>query len=294
MRKLLNRKQRINIVKFIALLSLVRWYNILTVVVAQILASIFILNPHVHPLLVIADPYLHLTILSSGFIIASGFIINSFYDLEKDTINNPGKVVFNRLITQQTCLNFYFLFNTIGMVMSFYVSKRVMLFNFLFSIGLWFYSHKLKKKALWGNLSATVLSVLPFLVIVIYYKEINYAIFFYVAYIALIVLIRELLKDLISRKGDAVMEYQSAPVLYGVSETKNIIFGIMAATVVPPILLYFTYAVNWAIIYFSVGTAAVTVSAFMLSRASTESDFEKINNLYKGIILTGILSITLI
>ena len=294
MRKLLNRKQRINIVKFIALLSLVRWYNILTVVVAQILASIFILNPHVHPLLVIADPYLHLTILSSGFIIASGFIINSFYDLEKDTINNPGKVVFNRLITQQTCLNFYFLFNTIGMVMSFYVSKRVMLFNFLFSIGLWFYSHKLKKKALWGNLSATVLSVLPFLVIVIYYKEINYAIFFYVAYIALIVLIRELLKDLISRKGDAVMEYQSAPVLYGVSETKNIIFGIMAATVVPPILLYFTYAVNWAIIYFSVGTAAVIVSAFMLSRASTESDFEKINNLYKGIILTGILSITLI
>lgn len=294
MKKLLNRKQRINIVKFIALLSLVRWYNILTVVVAQILASIFILNPDVHPLLVIADPHLHLTILSSGFIIASGFIINSFYDLEKDTINNPRKVVFNRLITQQTSLNFYFLFNTIGMLLSFYVSKRVMLFNFLFSIGLWFYSHKLKKKALWGNLSATVLSVLPFLVIVIYYKEINYAIFFYVAYIALIVLIRELLKDLISRKGDAVMEYQSAPVLYGVSETKNIIFGIMAATVVPPILLYFTYAVNLAIIYFSVGTVAVIVSAFMLSKATTESEFEKINNLYKGIILTGILSITLI
>jgi 4-hydroxybenzoate polyprenyltransferase len=262
--------------------------------VAQILASIFILNPEQHPLLVLADPFLHLTILSSGFIIASGFIINSFYDLEKDTINNPGKVVFNRLITQQTCLNFYFLFNTIGMLLSFYVSKRVMLFNFLFSIALWFYSHKLKKKALLGNLSATVLSVLPFLVIVIYYKEINYAIFFYVAYIALIVLIRELLKDLISIKGDAVMGYQSAPVIYGVSETKKIMLGVMASTVLPPILLYFTYAVDLAIVYFSVGTIAVFISAIMLSRAENENDFERINTLYKGIILVGILSIMLV
>ncbi len=294
MKRLLNRKQRISIVKFIALLSLVRWYNILTVVLAQYLAAIFILNRDSSAIRVLADPLLHITILSSGFIIASGFIINSFYDLEKDTINNPGKVVFNRLITQATCLNFYFLFNTIGMVLSFYVSKRVMLFNFLFSIGLWFYSHKLKKKAFLGNLSATILSVLPFLVVVIYYQEVNYAIFFYVAYIAIIALIREMLKDLVSMKGDEVMNYQSAPILYGVRKTKKILYTLMLLSVVPPILLYFTYAIDLVIIFFTVGTVTVFISAFLLHKATLESHFERINTLYKAIIFVGVLSIMLV
>lgn len=294
MKRLLNRKQRISIVKFIALLSLVRWYNILTVVIAQYLAAIFILNPTSSVWQVLAHPLLHITILSSGFIIASGFIINSFYDLEKDTINNPSKVVFNRLITQATCLNFYFLFNTIGMVLSFYVSKRVMLFNFLFSIGLWFYSHKLKKKAFLGNLSATVLSVLPFLVVVIYYQEINYAIFFYVAYIAIIDLIREMLKDLVSMKGDEVMDYQSAPILYGVPKTKKILYALMLLSIVPPILLYFTYAIDLVIIFFTVGTVTVFISAFLLHKATEESHFERINTLYKAIIFVGVLSIMLV
>lgn len=294
MKKLLKRKQRINLLKIIALLSLVRWYNILTIVVAQILASIFILNPTKHPLLVLADPFLHLSILSSGFIIASGFIINSFYDVEKDIINKPQAVVFNRLITQQTCLNFYFLFNTIGMIISFYISKRVMLFNFLFSIGLWVYSHKFKKKAFLGNVTATILSVLPFLVVVIYYEEVNYAIFFYVSYIAIIVLIREIIKDLVSQKGDEIMGYQSAPILYGERATKKLLYLIMMASLVPPLLLYFTYAIDLVVIYFILASITVLISGLMLNKAQESADYERINTVYKGIILVGILSITLV
>ena len=294
MKRLLNRKQRINLVKFFALLSLVRWYNILLVILAQYLASVHILNPDKPVLQVLKDPYLHLMIFSSAFIIASGFIINSFYDLEKDTINRPRQVVFNRLITQRSCLNLYFMFNTIGMVLSFYVSKRIMLFNFLFSIGLWFYSHKLKKQAFLGNFSATVLQVVPFLITILYYEDINYAIFFYVAFIAVIVLIREILKDLVSQKGDEVMGYTSVPILLGESTTKQILFLLMALTAVPPILLYFYYAIDYVVIYFIFSVIAVAYSVFLLAKAHSEDDFERINNIYKGIILFGIMSIVLV
>lgn len=294
MSSLLNRRQRFTIIKLIALLSLVRWYNILTVALAQYLASIFILNPDQPILDVLLSLDLHLVVLSSSCIIASGFIINSFYDLERDTINRPDLVVFNRLVSQQTCLNFYFLFNTIGMVISFYVSKRIMLFNFLFSIALWFYSHKLKKKAFIGNLAATTLTIAPFCGIIVLYDSINYGIFFYVGYIALIVLIREIVKDIIAEKGDLVFEYKSVPIVYGLPQTKRLLWTLMITTIIPPILLYFTYEINNVVFYFAGASLIIFLTGIRLIKATTEQEFEQINLLYKIILLAGIFSIILV
>ena len=294
MKNLLKRRQRYAILKLIALLSLVRWYNILTVILAQYLAAIFIMNRGAAALEVLSNPFLHLLVCSSAFIISAGFIINSFYDLERDTINRPKEVVFNRLITQQSCLNLYFLFFTIGMLISFSISKQVMLFNFLFSVGLWLYSHKFKKRALTGNIAATVLSVTPFLIVVLFYRDINYAIFFYVAFIAVITLIREVVKDILSQKGDEVMGYASLPLKRGMHVTKRILFVLMLCSILPPVLLYITYDVDLVIVYFAVSIIMVGVSAVFLAKAKTDKDFQRINSMYKAIILLGIFSIILV
>lgn len=276
------------------MLSLVRWYNILTVVLAQYLASIFILNSNQNWIITLFDINLHLVILSSGLIIASGFIINSFYDLERDVITAPKRVVFNRLVSQQTCLNFYFLFNTIGMILSYQVSKRIMLFNFLFSIALWFYSHKLKKQAFLGNLSATALAIAPFCIIIVYYDDINYAIFFYVAFIAIIDLIREIIKDIIAQKADIVLGYKSIPVQFGLVRTKRLLYTLMLLSIAPPVLLYFTYNVDVIVIYFLLSSVLILISAVWLNRATETEDFVRVFNIYKTIILIGIFSIMLV
>jgi len=261
---------------------------------AQYLASVFVLNPTESPLQVLADPNLHLMILSSVCIIASGFIINSFYDLEKDIINRPKTVVFSRLVSQQTCLNFYFFFNTIGMLLSFYVSKRVMLFNFLFSIALWFYSHKLKKIVLIGNIAATLLTVAPFLIIVLYYSEINFAIFFYVGYMSFVVLTREILKDIIAEKGDVIYGYHTLPVDLGRKRTKWILTGFILLNYIPPILLYYTYKIGMVKWYFVMSYVVFAVAIFLVWKAKQRSDYERLNTLYKFLILSGIISLVLV
>lgn len=291
---MLNRKSRLAIFKFIGLLSLVRWYNITLVMLAQYLAAIYVLNPGVPAMEVLADPYLHLMLFSTACVIASGFIINSFYDLEKDIINRPGSVVFSRLVSQQTCLNFYFFFNTIGMILSFYVSKRIMLFNFLFSIALWFYSHKLKKVVLVGNIAATLLTVAPFLIIVLYYKEVNFAIFFYVAFMALMVVTREIVKDIIAEKGDVIYGYHTLPVDLGRRRTKLILTGFILLTFIPPVLLYVTYAIGQVIWYFALSYLLLVVAGVLVWQAKNRTDYERINNLYKFLILSGILSLVLV
>src|SRR5689334_17696697 len=66
--------------RIIALLSIVRWYNILLTITAQYLSAFILLggNRTVIPIM-IGDMKLHAIVLASIFSIAGGFIINNFY-----------------------------------------------------------------------------------------------------------------------------------------------------------------------------------------------------------------------
>ena len=105
---MLSRKQKIIVKKLFSIFSVVRGYNIAVMVLAQYLASIFIFGANERALHVVLDPYLFLTILSSSFAIASGYIINNFYDSEKDLINRPNKFTIDRFVSKATQFRIYF------------------------------------------------------------------------------------------------------------------------------------------------------------------------------------------
>ena len=89
---MLSRKQKHILLKFFSMFSVVRGYNILIIVIAQYLASIYILA-HDKPLRqVVFDLNLFILVLASSATIAGGYIINNFYDSEKDLINRPYKI----------------------------------------------------------------------------------------------------------------------------------------------------------------------------------------------------------
>ncbi|MGB8705050.1 MAG: ubiquinone biosynthesis protein UbiA, partial [Gillisia sp.] len=77
--------------KVLSLISVVRGYNILVLVIAQYLTSMFILAPELPLGQVLFDPNLFFLVLSTASVVASGYIINNFYDSEKDLINRPQK-----------------------------------------------------------------------------------------------------------------------------------------------------------------------------------------------------------
>ena len=102
---MLSRKNRLIAMKVIAMFSVVRGYNIPVIAIAQYLAAIFILAPKNIPSLdIILDPNLFVLVLASSLSIASGYIINNFYDSEKDLINRPNKSMLDRLVSQKTKL----------------------------------------------------------------------------------------------------------------------------------------------------------------------------------------------
>jgi len=78
-------------------------------------------------------------------VIASGYIINNFYDAEKDLINKPRKSMLDRLVSQRFKLTSYFVLNFFAVFAASYVSFRAVFFFSAYIFGIWFYSHKLKK-----------------------------------------------------------------------------------------------------------------------------------------------------
>ncbi len=116
------------LLKMLSLFSVIRGYNILILILAQYLTSAFILAAELPLREVIFDPNLFFLILSSATVIASGYIINNFYDSEKDLINRPKKTMLDRFVSQRTKLSVYFILNFAAIFFASYVSFRAVVF----------------------------------------------------------------------------------------------------------------------------------------------------------------------
>ena len=289
-----SRKFKLVLIKIFSLFSVVRGYNIPVIALAQYLSAIFILDKEHRALDVILDPNLFIIVLASSLTIASGYIINSFYDAQKDLINRPKKSMLDRLVSQGTKLQVYFVLNFIVVLLAFLVSWRAALFFAGYIFLIWFYSHKLKKYPVIGNLTAAFLAVLPFFGILMYFKNFYEVIFAHATFLYLLILTRELIKDLENIKGDVVANYRTIPVMFGEKSSKIIIIALTFLTVIPVYLLIDVYDVGYMDIYFYVGMIVIIFFLDKLWKAESREQYLQLHNILKVLIVTGVFSIVLI
>jgi len=294
MSEYLNKEQRTVLVKVLAYLGLVRWYNLLLIVLAQYLAAFILLNPDQSILQLIADPGLHVMIFSCGLVIAGGYLINAFYDQEKDLANRPGKLIIGRIISKGFALNTYLLFNFTGVLIGWLAGFRILVFLSIFSFLLWFYSHKLKKITFIGNLSATFLSVCSFFIVSVYYWKLTWIIVLYVAFIIIAELIREIIKDLEAIKGDILYGYKTVPVAIGIPKSKRLIYGLCSLSIIPVLGVYLLQGWGNVMIFLIFALFLMGFVVLLLSQANEKKDYVAINAVLKTIIVLGVLSIVLI
>lgn len=291
---MLSRKSKLFLSKIFSFFSVVRGYNIFVIVLAQYLAAIFILSPEIRALDVILDFQLFILVIASSLTIASGYIINNFYDAKKDLINRPRKAMIDRLVSQQTKLKVYFAINFIVVIIAGFISWRATIFFSAYIFLIWFYSHKLKKYPIIGNITASLLGVLPFFAILLYYKNFYHVIFAHALFLYLLILIRELIKDLENIQGDLVANYRTIPVLFGEKTAKKIITVLTILTIIPVYYLVDVFNVGYMDIYFYMSLLLLLFFLFQLEKAKTKPSYLKLHFLLKFIILAGVFSIVLI
>lgn len=300
-----NRKNKQVLLKILSLFSAVRGYNIWIIALAQYLSAIFILAPERRALSILLDPYMFVIVLATVLSIASGYIINNFYDREKDLINRPIKTKIDRMVSEETRLKIYFATNFVIMALALLISWRSVAFFSAYIFMIWLYSHKLKRYPMVGNITASLLAILPFFAIlfyyqkeellnILYYKHKYFVIFSHAAFLYLLILIREMVKDLENLKGDFAINYRTVPVVYGEKISKQIITLLIVLTLIPVYILIDKADVGYMDIYFYSTLIGLVLFLIFLWNSKKKVHFIASHNFLKLLIILGVFSIILI
>lgn len=291
---MLSRKAKLFITKIFSLFSVVRGYNIWVIALAQYLSAIFILATDRRALDVLLDVKLFLIVMASSLTIASGYIINNFYDSKKDLINRPRKAMLDRLVSQSTKLKVYFSINLFVAFLASFISWRAVLFFSAYIFIIWYYSHKLKKFPFIGNLVAALLAVLPFFGVLMYYKNFYSVVFAHATFLYLLILIREFVKDLENIEGDLIADYKTIPVLFGEEVAKYTITSLTILSIIPVYFLIDVFDVGYMDIYFYISYLVLIFFLLKLWKSKTKQEFLRLHFLIKLIIVAGVFCIVLI
>ncbi len=273
---------------FIGYLKASRIPNLLIIVATQVLTAVFLLDRNIW-----FDFNFFLVVISTSMIAAAGYLINDYYDLKIDMVNRPQKVVIGTEISRRPALLSHTLTNVAAVAIGFWADIWVGLVHIFSSFLLWYYSNYLRRLPLIGNISIGVLSAMTFLILLIYYRTDDPIVFFYAAFGFLMVVIREIVKDIQDVKGEAAFGCVTVPVIWGIRGAKTLIVSIiMAGSIL--LVNFLLIQANWFLrVYFLLLAPFFLWFLYRLIKADTQKEYKTLNKFCSYIIFTGLVSITL-
>ena len=281
------------LLKILSLFSLTRGYNIIFIILAQFVSSIFIFSNSDNILDVLFDVNIWFMILSTSTSISAGYIINNFYDSEKDLINRPLKTILENEISGRTKLIAYTLLNFCTLLFSLLVSLKALIFFSFYTFGIFIYSIKLSKYLFIGNFLSVILVITPFFAITVYYKNFSLEILTHAIFLFFVILIKELIKDLENLKGDFTMKYRTIPVIYGENLTKSYITMYVFFVIATCLNLIINYDISLMIYYYVLSIPFFLFFIGFLWKFQNINHYQKLHNSLKVIITLGLFSIIL-
>lgn len=252
-------------VDFILLLRIVRWYNIALIGFAQYLIAIFAFATPNQYWAILTNYKIFCIVVSTLLTTAGAFIINSFYDIDKDLINKPNSVIIKKLLGQNIVLNVYFIFNLLALTIALIASYRVLIFTCCLVFFFWFYSHKLQKIPLVREISASLLALSGLIAICLYFNQFHLHLFVYLSSLGVVFFTREIIKDFQGNMGNAIFGYQTVVVLAGEREAKKWLLTVNLLITISFILGFLIWIQYWS--FYSIIAALGIASALFMAMA---------------------------
>ena len=299
-------------------LNLVRWPNLLIIVISMVFIRWFVILPFLGAAGMSIIQFL-LLLFSVLFITIAGYIINDYFDMDADRINKPGKNQIGTTFSVAWAKNAYYLFSVLGtiggLLISWWVGEINYTLIFLFTTGmLWYYSERYQCQILLGNLVVAFLSALSFGLVWLYeffalkasaelfsaaqsnFKIVSKLVLIYMGFAFFASLFREMIKDIEDLEGDSRMGCRTLPVVVGAGKAKTYAFS--AGVLMLAFLLYaqyFLFLSGYFLVsgYFIVLDVLLILMLIKLFKAKVVNDFGKLSGLSKLFMAIGILSMLL-
>lgn len=294
-----------------AFLRLVRWQNLLFIVITQCCYEYGIYLPiyKTHDL-----TQFILLVIASVLIAAAGYIINDYFDLNIDQINKPDKVVVNHGVSRRWAIFWHMLLSLLGffctvLALSPFHFWYLIFANLICIVLLWLYSTNFKRQLLIGNIVISLLT--SWVILIVFFSKSPISLqavtspdqaairlfrltMLYAAFAFVISLIREVLKDMEDRMGDQQYGCRTMPIVWGLQASRVFIYVwiiVLAGTLL--LLQVYVVAYGW---WLSIAYCLLLIVLPLLlilqqlSSAQTQPDFHRLSSWIKWVMLTGIFS----
>lgn len=217
-----------SILRFIYFLGVIRWYNLILLAASQYILSAYILllqhgerSKKLAFWFFLTDTTVHGMVLATVFTVASIFMINAFYDKEKDWVNKPGMALMSQAVGNAQLANLYIIFNTLGLIFAVLASVKAALFFLGFQFFGWFYSHKLQKKPFLRELSAGILTIAPLIAIWIHFSMPEVGLITFFTGLLTLLTVKDILKDVSGHRGNLIFGYHTVVEITGLDRIKR-------------------------------------------------------------------------
>ncbi len=300
-----------------AFFRLIRWPNLLFILLTQMLFRYFILAfvyrgaPPGYENIKLSETLFYLLAFASVCIAAGGYTINDYFDENIDQVNKSSKVIVGKFIKRRSAILLHAVLSFIGLLLSIYIGYRlrnifIPFFNFLAILLLLVYSSTFKKKILIGNIIISLLTAWTILVLTlaeyrfrilpedIVWQRLLKMSFIYAGFAFILSLIREVIKDMEDIEGDIKYGCKTMPIAWGlpVSKVFTAVWIVVLTGMLVAIQIYVIQLGWWLSALYSFAAIIIPLVWVLkkLYPATTSADFHQLSSAVKLIMLAGILS----
>jgi 4-hydroxybenzoate polyprenyltransferase len=307
--------------------KLIRWQNLLLVILTMVLMRYAVIAPLIGRVGVILingsgeeipmslqSPWYDFLLLVAAtvFITAGGYVINDYFDIKTDLINK-GKVIVGTKVPRRQAIMWNNILNIAGVAIGFYISSRAgyLWLGTLFLVVsglLYFYSASYKRQFLIGNLVVALLTAMVPMLVVFYewpalYRyyslnairlpEFNFIIYWiggFSLFAFITNLIREIIKDIEDFEGDLAYGRNTIPVVIGILSAKIVSVSLILIMVVLLYLIWHFYISDTITLVYI--TAAIVLPLlyviYKLLKSSERRELHHASSMMKIVMISGI------
>jgi 4-hydroxybenzoate polyprenyltransferase len=320
--------RRIFLVIMKAFLKLVRWPNLLIIILTMVLMRYAVLEPLLGKTqitlyslagsantMTLQTPWYDFLLLVAATVLiaAGGYVINDYFDIKADLINR-GKVIVGTKISRRQALMMHNILNITGVATGFYVSAQTGYLwlgaIFLIVSGLlYFYSASYKRQFLVGNLIVALLTGMVPMIVIIFeglvlyqYYAVNAVkmpdlsiVFYWVGgfsiFAFLTTLCREIIKDIEDFEGDVAYGRNTVPVVIGILSSKVLAVALITISLLMLFTIWYFFLFDYiTLTYISVfiGIPLIYV-VYQVIISQSRKQLHNASNIMKIVMLAGIL-----
>ncbi len=302
-----------------AFLKLIRWPNLLIILLSMVLITFFVIKPG------LGLPFsaglgmagFWLLAVAVLFTAMGGYVLNDLKDRKTDEVNKPGKNVFENGFSVKTGKILYWIFTLTGVVAGTVLSQWYgnITFSLIFILTaglLWFYAERYQCQPLVGNGVVAFLSALSFGLVWLFevmalqiqhlsvdplrLHLVNNLVLIYMGFAFLVSLLREVVKDMEDEAGDRATGCLTLPVAHGMQKAKNVALAVNLSGLLASFAIqwfFYRWQFTFLFLYFFLIDLLFSFVLLKLVRAKSKPHFQLVSLWIKLLMVAGILSMAL-